>query len=92
MISQAFIQEQGNGKLRHEEQLVTEELRERGIPITFYTQKRIHRRQLSLESQSLVVGDMSCVLSALKQLGIPEPLPNDYPASLSNFMHRRIYL
>ena len=91
MISQAFIQEQGNGKLRHEEQLVTEELKERGIPITFYTQKRIQRRQLSLNHQSLVVGDMSCVLGALKQLGIPEPLPNDYPPSLRNFMHRRIW-
>ncbi|BAY12884.1 ATP-grasp domain-containing protein [Calothrix sp. NIES-2098] len=91
MISQAFIQEQGNGKLRHEEQLVTEELRKRGIPITFYTQKRIQRRQLSLNDCSLVVGDMPCVLGALKQLGIPEPLPNDYPPSLSNFMHRRIW-
>ncbi|MBD2163710.1 ATP-grasp domain-containing protein [Calothrix membranacea FACHB-236] len=91
MISQAFIQEQGNGKLRHEEQLVTEELRKRGIPITFYTHKRIHRRQIALDYQSLVVGDMSCVLGALKQLSIPEPLPNDYPSSLRNFMHRRIW-
>ncbi|BAY25586.1 hypothetical protein NIES2100_53920 [Calothrix sp. NIES-2100] len=91
MISQAFIQEQGNGKLRHEEQLVTEELRKRGIPITFYTQKRIQRRQLALDDQSLVVGDMPCILGALKQLGIPEPLPNDYPLSLRNFMHRRIW-
>ncbi|OUL33688.1 hypothetical protein BV375_06500 [Nostoc sp. 106C] len=91
LISQAFIQEQGNGKLRYEEQLVTEELRQRGIPITFYTQKRIQRRQLLLDEQSLVVGDMPCVLGALKQLGIPEPLPNDYPNSMSNFMHRRIW-
>ncbi|MFN6567069.1 ATP-grasp domain-containing protein [Dendronalium sp. ChiSLP03b] len=91
MISKAFIQEQGNGLLRHEEQLVTEELTRRGIPITFYTEKRVHRRQLSLDRESLVVGDMPCVLSALKQLGIPEPLPNDYPASLGDFMHRRTW-
>ncbi|BAY78800.1 hypothetical protein NIES25_52780 [Nostoc linckia NIES-25] len=91
MISKAFIQEQGNGRLGHEEQLVSEELRARGIPITFYTQKRIHRRQLALDNESLVVGDMPCILGAIKQLGIPEPEPNDYPASLKNFMHRRTW-
>ncbi|MEH2229439.1 MAG: ATP-grasp domain-containing protein [Nostoc sp.] len=91
MISKAFIQEQGNGRLRHEEQLVSEELRARGIPITFYTQKRIQRRQLALDNESLVVGDMPCILGAIKQLGIPEPEPNDYPASLKNFMHRRTW-
>ncbi|MBH8564857.1 ATP-grasp domain-containing protein [Nostoc sp. CENA67] len=91
MISKAFIQEQGNGRLGHEEQLVSEELRARGIPITFYTLKRIHRRQLALDNESLVVGDMPCILGAIKQLGIPEPKPNDYPASLKNFMHRRTW-
>lgn len=91
MISKAFIQEQGNGRLRHEEQFVSEELKARGIPITFYTQKRIHRRQLALDNESLVVGDMPCILGAIKQLGIPEPEPNDYPASLKNFMHRRTW-
>ncbi|MEM1392457.1 MAG: DUF4343 domain-containing protein, partial [Cyanobacteria bacterium P01_H01_bin.150] len=84
MISKAFIQEQGNGKLRDEEQLVVEELSKRGISISFYTEKRIQRRQLPLDNQSLVVGDISCVLGALKQLGISEPLLNDYPVCLSN--------
>ena len=92
MISKAFIQEEGNGRLRHEEQLVSEELRERGISINFYTEKRITRRLLSLDNQSLIVGDMSCVLGALKQLGIPEPLPNDYPASINHFMHRKMWI
>ena len=91
MISKAFIQEQGNGRLRHEEQLVTEEFRTRGLPITFYTDKRMHRRQLALDNESLVVGDMQCVLGAIKQVGIPEPKPNDYPASLKNFMYRRTW-
>ncbi|MDZ8139261.1 MAG: ATP-grasp domain-containing protein [Nostoc sp. DedQUE04] len=91
MISKAFIQEQGNGRLRYEEQLVTEELKSRGLPISFYTEKRMHRRQLTLDNESLVVGDMRCVLGAIKQLGIPEPKPNDYPSSLKNFMHRRTW-
>ncbi|MEL6459384.1 MAG: ATP-grasp domain-containing protein [Cyanobacteria bacterium J06621_15] len=92
LISKAFIQEQGNGKLRHEEQLIVDELRERGILINFYTEKRIHRRQLPLDNQSLVVGDMSCVVGALKQLGIPEPLLNDYPACLNYLMYRRTWI
>lgn len=92
MISKAFIQRQGNAKLGDEEQLIVEELKERGISISFYTEKRIHRRQLPLDNQSLVVGDMSCVLGALKQLGISEPLLNDYPACLNNFMHRKTWI
>ena len=92
MITKAFIQEQGNGKLRDEEQLVFEELTERGVLIDFYTEKRIQRRQLPLDNQSLVVGDMSCVLGALKQLGIPEPLINDYPACLNYLMYRKTWI
>ncbi|BAY87239.1 hypothetical protein NIES267_67580 [Calothrix parasitica NIES-267] len=92
MISKAFIQEQGNGILGDEELLVFEELTERGISISLYTEKRIRRRQLPLDNQSLVVGDMFCVLGALKQLGIPEPLLNDYPDCLSNFMHRKTWI
>ncbi|TYQ31110.1 ATP-grasp domain-containing protein [Pseudanabaena sp. UWO310] len=91
MISKAFIQEQGNRRLQKEEQRVVEELRHRGIPITFYTEKRIRRRQLMLDSESLVVGDMSCIVGALQQLSIPEPEPNDYPISLHEFLHRRVW-
>ncbi|MEP0892619.1 ATP-grasp domain-containing protein [Leptolyngbya sp. FACHB-16] len=91
MISKAFIQEQGNGRLREEEQRVVEELKYRGIPITFYTEKRIRRRQLVLDSESLVVGDMPCIVGALQQLSIPEPEPNDYPVSLHEFLHRRVW-
>ena len=92
MITKAFIQEQGNEILGDEEQLVVEELTERGISISFYTEKRIQRRQLPLDNQSLVVGDMSCVLGALKQLGISEPLLNDYPVYLSNLMYRQTWI
>ena len=92
MITKAFIQEQGNEILGDEEQLVVEELTERVISISFYTEKRIQRRQLPLDNQSLVVGDMSCVLGALKQLGIPEPLINDYSACLNYLMYRKTWI
>lgn len=90
-ISQAFIQELGNGKLRSEERLVVEELYRRGVPMTYYTEKRMQRRQLPLDDRSLVVGDMPCIIGALKQLGIPIPPPNDYPVSLNEFLHRRVW-
>jgi hypothetical protein len=44
-----------------------------------------------LDGESLVVGDMPCIVGALQQLSIPEPEPNDYPASLSEFLHRYIW-
>lgn len=91
MISKAFIREQGGNKLGHEEKLIVEELQRRKIPFTLYTEKRIHRRQLPLDDESLVVGDMPCIYGALKQLAIPLPEPNDYPASLTNFLHRNIW-
>jgi hypothetical protein len=91
MITKAFIQGHKNGHLREEELRVIHELNLRQIPITYYTEKLIHRRQLLLDSESLVVGDIPCVLGALKQLSIPEPQPNDYPDSLNKFLHRRIW-
>ncbi len=90
-IAKAFIQEQGSGKLRHEEKLVVAELKHRGIPIELYSEKRIRRRQLPLDLESLVVGDMPCIAGALQQLSIPEPVPNDYPVSLQEFWQRRIW-
>ena len=90
-IVRAFIQQQDRRKLRHEEQLVVEELERRGIPIFFYTVKQILRRQLPLDRQSLVVGDLDCIRGALHQLDIPLPLLNEYPGSLATLLHRRIW-
>jgi hypothetical protein len=91
MIQNAFIQELGNGALRQEERLVAEALGKKGISYQFYTEKRIHRRQLPLTGNSLVVGDMPCMYGAMKQLGIPIPAANTYPKSLSSFMHRSVW-
>ncbi len=90
-IERAFIQTHGNNQLRHEESLVVAELNRKGIPVEFYTEKRIRRRQLALNRESLVVGDMPCISGALQQLKIPEPAPNDYPIALRAYLHRRIW-
>ncbi|NWK57718.1 ATP-grasp domain-containing protein [Verrucomicrobiaceae bacterium N1E253] len=91
MITQAYIEESGNGKLRHESALVAEEMKARGIPYKTFTVKKIYRRQLPLDSMTLVVGDMDCMYGALKQLGIDIPPNNDYPKSLSHLLHRKVW-
>lgn len=90
MITHAFIAEKSNKKLGHEESLVVTALDERSIPYSFYTTKKIHRRQLPLSAESLVVGNMDCIYGALKQLGIPIPPSESYPSSLRSFLHRKV--
>lgn len=90
-ITKAFIQELGNGKLETEEQQVVEALNRKGIPFSFFTAKRIRRRQLPLDEHSLVVGNIPCIVGALQQLNIPVPALNDYPVCLQSFLHRQIW-
>lgn len=87
----AYLLQEGHGKLGHEEQLVAGELARRGVPVDLFTPKRIRRRQLALDAETLVVGDTDSVYGALKQLGVPLPVANPYPSSLAPFMHRRAW-
>jgi hypothetical protein len=91
MFTRAFLEESGNGKLKHEEQLLRAEFERRGIPFSLYTVKRIHRRQLPLSRETFIAGDMDAMHGAMRQLNIEIPAPNDYPTSLSPFMHRRTW-
>src|SRR5580765_4325706 len=91
MFTAAFLEESGNGKLRHEEQLLRTELARRGIPISLYTSKRIQRRQLPLSAKTFIAGDMDAMDGAMRQLKIEVRAPNDYPKSLLPFLHRRIW-
>ena len=90
MFTKAFLEELGSGKLRREEQLLRAEFERRGVPIFLYTAKRIQRRQLPLSRETFIAGDMDAMHGAMQQLKIEIPNPNDYPKSLSPFMHRRI--
>lgn len=91
MFTKAFLEEKGNGKLRHEEQLLRAEFERRGIPVSLYTSKRIQRRQLPLSRETFIAGDMNAMHGAMRQLKIEVPPPNDYPKSLLPFLHRRIW-
>jgi hypothetical protein len=91
MFETVFIQEQGNGRLLLESQLVRDYCLKQGIETRLYTIKRIHRRQLPLTSRSFICGDMDCMHGAMKQLNIPIPAPTYFPNSLRAHLHRRIW-
>ncbi len=91
MFTSAFLEECGNGKLRHEEQLLRSEFERRGVPVVLYTAKRIHRRQLPLSRDTFIAGDVDAMHGAMRQMGIEIPAPHDYPACLASFMHRRVW-
>jgi ATP-grasp domain, R2K clade family 2 len=91
MIGKAFIEESGSRRLEPEMQDVYEELRQRNVPVELFTEKRIHRRQLPLANNTLVVGYVQTVLAAFQVLGIKPPATNDYPIALQRFFYRRIW-
>lgn len=91
MFEAAFIQEQGNGRLLLESQLVRDYCLKRGIDTQLYTIKRIQRRQLPLTTRSFICGDMDCMHGAMRQLNIPIPALVNFPSSLTAYLHREIW-
>jgi hypothetical protein len=88
----AFIQEKGNGRLMLESELVREHCIRLEIPTQLYTPKRIDRRQLPLTRHYYIFGDMDCMHGAMRQLKIPIPEAIYYPQSLTQHLHRKVWL
>ena len=86
-----YIQVQGNRSLRHEDQLIYDYAKSKNINTVFYTIKNIHRRNLPITLNDVVVGDINCVEGALKQLGLDVPAPNSYPKSLRKYLLRNLW-
>jgi hypothetical protein len=91
MFTVAFLQDLGNGKLRVEEKMLKAEFERRGVPVEFYTIKRIQRRNLPLSEMTFIAGDMDAMHGAMRQLNIGIPAPNDYPESLAPYLHRKVW-
>ncbi|WP_163864273.1 ATP-grasp domain-containing protein [Myxococcus eversor] len=89
--SRAFIEEEAHGRMEPEMRLLLQGLHAKGIPTECFTAKRMERRQLPLTPDTLVAGYVPTVLGALKQLGIEPPPTNDYPPSLTPFLHRWLW-
>lgn len=90
MISHAYIQEYGNGKMEPEHQSLLHELKRRGVKTELFTAKRLQRNQLKLSEQTLVVGDHPTIRSVFKRLGINYSLTS-YPEVLWPFMQRKVW-
>jgi hypothetical protein len=91
-FTQAFLQESGKNELQIECQLLKQFLTEQSIPITYFNEKNISRGRVSIDLNSLVVGDIPCMQHAMKQLKIKIPIVNSYPKSLNQFLNRKIWL
>jgi len=91
MFEIAYLEDTGNGRLRHEEKLVRTECERRGIPVQLFTAKRIHRRQLPLGPHAFICGDADAMHGAMRQLKISVPTCHDYPTSLTPYLKRRTW-
>ncbi|QJE97675.1 ATP-grasp domain-containing protein [Luteolibacter luteus] len=91
MFEIAYLEDPGNGRLRHEEKLVRSECERLHIPVQIYTAKRIHRRQLPLDPHAFICGDADAMHGAMRQLNIPIPACHDYPAALTSYLKRRTW-
>jgi hypothetical protein len=91
VISAALLHERGDRKNDPEIESVAAELARRGIPFRYFLEKRLLRKQVALAPDVLVVGHIPVVIRALRQLGVEPPPANDYPASLSPWLHRHVW-
>lgn len=85
MITQVFLQQEKNRQLSPENSSLYCSFDRSSYPITLFSPKQLYRQQLPLNRESLVAGEISLVLSALKQLKISLPPINDYPTALTSF-------
>jgi hypothetical protein len=86
-----YIQQKGNEQLEPEMKDLYDEFTRRGYEVELFTEKSIYRKRLKLKPTTMVAGDIPVVLSALKQLSLKIPLPNDYPQSLHPYLKRNIW-
>jgi len=91
MISRILIEETGSGRLEAESKDLFEEFSSRGYAVELFTEKQIRRRQLLVDRRCLVHGSIQVVISALKQMKISIPVPDDYPECLLPFLRRRVW-
>lgn len=91
MIQGALLQESGTGRLEAEISSLAAGLAKLGIPVGYFLEKHLQRRQVKLNKNVLVAGHIPVVLGALGQLGIDPPVPDDYPDCLRPWMRRRVW-
>ncbi len=87
----AYLQDDEDSGCATEMAMLAGELPKRGISVVSFLKNDLIDARLSLPSDCLVAGEMEVVLTAMKQMRIPVPRPNDYPKALTDLLHRRIW-
>ena len=90
MITKALLQIYNN-KFSIEERALFDTLTERGIPVESFSPKKMFRKQLDFDKNTLITGTIGTVLNALKQLGIEDVVDDTYPESIREYLKRDIY-
>lgn len=91
-VTSAFVcTSTGHNQFDSEERIVLTALQERGIPVQWGSPRFIEQGKVDLSPEKLVVGPIRAVHGALRRLGVQPPEPNDYPAVLTPFLHRKVW-
>lgn len=69
---------------------LVDRLAECGVDIVWCAQKDLTRNRITVDRHALPIGGLPFMAAAGAQLKIALPEPDDYPATLSTFVHRRI--
>jgi ATP-grasp domain, R2K clade family 2 len=67
------------------------EFQRRGFTTRWASAKQLERRRVVVDRSSLAVGGLPFIRAALRQLSVEMPAVDDYPASLSDHMHRTVW-
>lgn len=92
MIRTALLQELGDGRLMPEIRNLAAGLGRRGVACRFFLDKHLLRGRVPLSRDTLVAGHIPVVVAALRQMEIDPPVPDDYPACLRPWLHRRVWI
>ncbi len=91
LMKLAYIQTDDKSGNNFEMNMLRTELPKRGIAVEPFRKNEIFEEKIDLSSECIVAGDVEVITEAMRQMGIPIPVPNDYPKSLDKFLHRKIW-
>ncbi len=87
----AFLLQSGNGRPLPEMRSLDAYFSRNGVPVNWFVEKKLLRRQLALDRKAFVGGTIPVMREALRQIGFELAEPQDYPECLRQFLQRRIW-
>ncbi|MCB9687405.1 MAG: ATP-grasp domain-containing protein [Alphaproteobacteria bacterium] len=90
-FARALVQESVNGRRSAEFESIERAALARGLVCDRFTMKHLLRGRVPLDRDALVAGDIPTMHTAMRQLGVQAPAPDDYPEILRPWLHRRVW-